>query len=158
MKSVPVGTSNTAQLDVKLNSGDVGVAVRGCPPDDGASLALWEAFRGEVSTSAPATDHPTSSSRFLEMGGPNLPLHTAGLSPVGRNIDIAPSDKTPFEEGNCVQQPQLNDDRERNSAATAVIESSMVEQDPTSRAACDTCEYGPFRGFNVRPSAILPQR
>ena len=137
MESVPVGTSNTAQLDVQLNGGDVGVAVRGCPPHEGASLALWEAFRGEVSTSAPGTDHPTSSSRFLEIGGTNLLLHIAGLSPVSPNIDIAPSNQTLFEEGNCVQQPQINEDRERNSASPAIIESSMVEQDPTSRAAYD---------------------
>lgn len=137
MESVLVGTSDTSRQDVQLSRGDVGAAVQGCPPDDGASLALWDAFRGEVSISAPATDHPTSSSGFLETDGPNLPLHTAGLSPVRPSTDIVPGDKYPLEEENCVQQPELNDDRERNSAGPTLIESSLVEQDPTSRAASD---------------------
>jgi hypothetical protein len=89
-----------------------------------------------VSISAPATDHPTSPSRILETDGPNLPLHTAGLSPGSPNIDM-PSNKSSLEEGDCVQQPPLIDDRERNSTGPTVVESSLVEQDRTSRAACD---------------------
>ena len=137
IERVPAGTSETVQLDVQHNSGDVGIAVQDCPRDDGASLVLWGAFRREVSISAPATDHPTSPPQSLEIAGPNLPLHTAGLLPDSPNIDTAPSDKSPFEEGDCVQQPQLIDDHERNSTDPTVVESSLVEQDHTSRAACD---------------------
>ena len=137
MESVPVGTFNTARLDVQLNSGDVGVAVQGCPPDDSASLALWEAFRDEVLISALATDHSTSSSGFLETDGPNLPLYIVGLSPVSPSTDIAPGDKYPLEEESCVQQPKLNDDCERNSTGPTLIESSLVEQGPTLRAASE---------------------
>ena len=137
MESMPAGISDAVPLDVRHSSGDVSIAAQDSPLHDSASLALWEAFRGEVSISASATDHPTSPSRILETDGPNLPLHTAGLSPGGPNIDMAPSNKSSLEEGDRVQQPQLIDDRERNNASLAVLESSLVEQEDTSRAACD---------------------
>jgi hypothetical protein len=91
-----------------------------------------------LSISAPATDHPTSSSGFLETDGPNLPLHTAGLSPVSPSTDSARGEKSPLEEEYCVQQLELSDDCERNNAGPTLIESSLVEQDPTARDACDT--------------------
>ena len=138
MESMHAGTSNTVQPDVQHNSGDVGIAVQDYRSDDGASLALWAAFREEEeSISVPATDNPTSPSRTLETDGPNLPLHATELSPGSPNIDMAPSDKSPLEEGDCMQQPQLIDDRERNSTGPTVVESSPVEQDHISRAACD---------------------
>ena len=147
MESVPAGVSDTVELDVQYNSEEVGIAVQDCRLDDGASLALWEAFRGAESISAPATDQPPSPPRTLETDPSNPPLYTAGLSPVSPNMDIAPSDNSLHEEGNCVQQPQLIDDRERHSAGPIVIESSPMEQDNTSTAAYDmSANTGPSDG------------
>ena len=135
MESVPAGTSDAVPLDVRHNSGEVGIAAQDCPLDDGAGLALWEAFRGEASTLAPATDNPTSPPRTLEKDGPNMPLCTSALPHGGPDIDMPPSGKSPLEQGNRVQEPQLIDDRERNNASPTVLESSLVEQEDTSRAA-----------------------
>ena len=137
MESLPAETPDTAQLDIQHNSGDNGIAVQDCLLDDDASRLLWEAFRSEGSISASASDNPIPPPRPLETDGPNLPLHAAGLLPVSPDVDIAPSDKSPLEEGNCVQQPQLIDDRERNSTGPTVIESPLVEQDHTPRAVCN---------------------
>ena len=136
MESAPVEASDTVQLNVQHNSGDVGITVQECPLDDGISLALWEAFRCEQSISVPAIESPTSPPRTPKPDGPNLPLHTPELS-GGPDIEMAPSDKSPLEEGDRVQQPPLIDGRERNNASPAVLESSPVEEEDTSRAAFD---------------------
>ena len=102
--SVPAGTLGAVPLDVQHNGGDIGIAAQDCPLHDSASLALWEAFRGEVSISAPATDGPTSPPRTPKPDGSNLPLHTPQLPPGGPDINMALSNKPPLEEGDRVQQ------------------------------------------------------
>ena len=137
VESEPIGKSNVAQPDIQLHDRGDGVAHQECPADDGASLALWEALRGEVSTSAPATDQPTSSSSALETDGLDLPLHTAGPSPVSPSTDSAPGDQSLLEREIHVQQPELSDDLERDITGQTLIESALQKQDPTSTAACD---------------------
>ena len=126
----------TAQLDVPLDSGHVGVAFPKCPPHDAAGPALWEAFGDEVSMSAPATDHSTSSSPGVETGRPNLTLHAAGLSPVSPCPDTALGDKSPLGK-DCVRRPQLADDHERNSGSPTGEPLSTIGQEDTSTAAFD---------------------
>ena len=91
--------------------------------DDGAGLALWDPFRGEGSTFAPATDNSTSPPRTLETDGANMPLHTPELHPSSPDTDMAPCAKSPLEEVNRVQQPPLIDGCKRNSASPTLIES-----------------------------------
>lgn len=131
------GIFDTVELDVQHNSVDVGIAVQDCPLNDDVSLALWAAFRGEESTSVPATDDTTSPPRILKTDGPNLSLHATGLSPGSLNIGMAHCDKSSLDKRDCVQKPQLIDDRERNSTGPIVGESSLMKQDHTSRAAFD---------------------
>jgi hypothetical protein len=148
MESVPAETPDTVHLDVQHNSGGVCIAVQDCPLDDDTSLALWEAFSSERSISAPASDNPIPPPS-LEADGPNLPLHTIDLFPGGPDMDMVLRDRSPFEEGDRVQQPQPIDDRERNSASSTVIESSPAGQEDTSRAALDI-------SANTAPSECSP--
>ena len=137
MEGVSVGISDTVQLDVQYNSGDASIAVQDCSPDDGASLALWAAFRSGELTSAPAIDKPPSPSENLEMSGPSLPLRATDPSLGSPNIEMATSDKSPLEEGDCLQRPQLMEEHRRTSNGPTVVESSLVEQDHISTAVCD---------------------
>ena len=135
-ESVPTEISTTIPLDVQHNIGDVDIAAQDYPLDVSTGLALWKSVRGGGLISAPATDNPTSPPRTLETDGSNLPLHVPELLPGGLDIDTAPSDTSPFEEGGRVQRPQLMDDRKRNSASPTGELSSSVGQEDTPRAAC----------------------
>ena len=135
MESVAAGISGTVQLDVRCDSGDVGIAVQDCPFNDDASLDLWAALRGEELITAPAIDKPPSPSQTLETNVSYQLLNATGLSPGGPDFDMAPGDKYPIEEGCCAQKVQLTAEREQNDTGPMVIESSPVVQDCTSRAA-----------------------
>ena len=135
MESVAAGISGTVQLDVHYDSGDVGIAVQDCPPNDDASLDLWAALRGEELITAPAIDKPPSPAQTLETNVSYQLPNATGLSPGGPDFDMAPGDKYPIEKGCCAQKVQLTDEREQNDTGPMVIESSLVVQDCTSRAA-----------------------
>ena len=172
IESVPAGTSHTGppdgQPDVQHNSGDVGTAAQDYPLEDGASLALWEAFRGEGLIFASATDNPTSSPRTPKLDGPNLPLYTLQPPPGGPDIDMTLSDKSPLEEGDRVQPLLLTDDREHNSASPTALESSAVEREDISRVALgicantalsegSTCDRAPFPAAPLPPTLLTPK-
>lgn len=128
---MPAGTQNTVPLDGQHNSRDVGIAAQDCPIDDGASLALWEAFRGEGLISAPAIDNPTCPPRTLKPDGPgpNPPLYTPELPLGSLSVDKELGDKSPSEGWELVQPPQLNDGRKRNTAIPPALESSPAGRD-----------------------------
>ena len=135
MERVPAGISDAIPLDVQHNGRDGGIAGQDCPLDDGASFALCEALRGDRSISAIATENRISPPRTSETCDPNPPLHTQGFSSGDPDIDMAPSGKSPLEEMDCVQQPQLIGSYEPSSASPNVLQSSPVRRPDASRTA-----------------------
>jgi hypothetical protein len=115
IESVLAGAADTTQVDVQHNVGDVSIATQDDFLGGDASFALWEGFHGEWLILAPTTDNSTSELRTLEFYESNLPLHTTGLSPSKPNIEMAPSNESPLEGGDGVQQPKLTDDWEQTA-------------------------------------------